>query len=772
MDFPAVIKKVMNKIPDKLQAVHWKLFLVNMINKRNVIVVTIIVLIIALFSRIGYKNYVDYRDEVIAQQMKHLLTIVRSISTSLEMFIGERSNDLKIIANNPKLQEKLATHNNYHYLSSDFDELDALYKVQSGIMNAVYVYNASGIVIYRESAENEGARVREDNVSTPDVVTVLATHKPYISKAYKNGIGKFIIDIMEPVFYQHQFVGVIVASIDLEYMYAQLVEPVKAGEHGYALVKDNQGVILMHPVKEQIGAQVIETREEMYSSVDLSELEEMVREQLKGKEGTAIYHSYWWPEEKLVRVKKMNAYTPAHIDNDFWIVSVVMAYDEIEGPIKQKLSSGLKVASIVVLAFFIVFYIAFRIQKKKEALELETKYLKELNHASQELHRKEMQLMHSQKLQTIGTLTGGIAHEFNNFLTPILGYSELMMKDLPEESDLHENATEILEASKKAKDLIEEILIFSRKETGSLQYKPIQINRLVKDSLKFATSILPPTINIIDDIAEDDVYVLASSRQIHQVIVNLCTNAYHAMKETGGLLKISTKSIRASIDPSLKQKDVPGEVYVKISIQDTGCGMNDKTMAHIFDPFFTTKEIGNGTGLGLFVVHGIISNHNGEITVESQEGKGSIFNIYLPQTTMCEEDGQIPFEEKIKGDKTILLVDDEPKITKMMQKKLTKLGYHVISKTNSMEALTVLTENPEKFDLVISDQSMPGLKGTDLARKVKEIGMDIKFILFTGFVDTDCETLTKEKIIDALLTKPILTNELVSTIEKVFLKYS
>ncbi len=738
-------------------------------NKKIIFLFMAVALSVALLSRMVYLSYTDYRDTIVAQQQEQLLTIAKSIARSLELYIEEKTNSLKMIANNPTFQKQLDLLLTNHILESDIYPLKAFYEAQNEEIETISLLDSKGAAIYRYVSDKNSHKA---DVSTnhPDVDYVLREHKPYVGNVYKNSAGYFVINILEPVFYQEQFRGILMISIDLNVVYNRLVQPVRAGEKGYVMVKDNEGTILMHPAEEQIGIHVLKTRKERYPDLDFSELEGLINNQMKGKEGAEVYHSYWWPDNKLVKVKKLNAYAPANVGNDFWIVAVPMSYKEIADPIQENLFSILRIVFIFILMFSGSIFVIVRMQKNKKALEIETRYLKELNKATEELRRSEAQLQHSQKLQTIGTLTGGIAHEFNNLLTPILGYSEIILRDLPRESELYEDITEIYDTSKKAKELIEQILIFSRRENKTLQYKPVQINQLIKGTLKLVRSALPSTIDIVENTGEDCGYVWASPTQIHQVIINLCTNAYHAMKERGGILEIHTQVVSREKEVILKNSNLSDGAYIKISVKDTGCGMTKEMMNQIFDPFFTTKAVGEGTGLGLSVVHGIISNHKGEIVVESEWGVGSIFNVYLPQMEAASDDVSFSDHVILKGNETILIVDDEPKVVKMMKKKLEQLGYRVCAETNSVEALKNFRTHSHKFDLIMTDQAMPHLKGIELAEKMKEIRPDIKILLITGFIDETVTKYIENAVIDDYLIKPILTTELSEKIRKVLMR--
>jgi PAS domain S-box-containing protein len=372
---------------------------------------------------------------------------------------------------------------------------------------------------------------------------------------------------------------------------------------------------------------------------------------------------------------------------------------------------------------------------------------------------------HVQKMEALGTLAGGIAHDFNNILAAILGYTELTLYDIPPHSPTWQNLQEVLTAGKRAKDLVRQILTFSR--DSEQERKPLRFHLVLKESLKLLRATLPTTIGIFQDIAEDTGPILADTTQMQQVIMNLCANAEYAMRKTGGLLEVrlDTADIGAAF-AAQHPRLTPGP-HIRLIVRDTGQGIAPEIMGRIFEPFFTTKDVGQGTGMGLAMVHGIVTSHGGAITVQSTPGKGTTFQIYLP----CIEtaiDGETPAEEPLPyGNGSILFVDDENSLAQVGQRLLEQLGYDVVVKTNSLEALGIFRIDPYRFDLVITDQTMPYVTGAALANKFRDIRPDIPIILCTGFSHTIDAAKAKTQGIDAFLMKPLMLRDLGRTIQKV-----
>jgi signal transduction histidine kinase/ActR/RegA family two-component response regulator len=391
---------------------------------------------------------------------------------------------------------------------------------------------------------------------------------------------------------------------------------------------------------------------------------------------------------------------------------------------------------------------------------------KKVEERTKALANSEKQLQQVMKLQAIGTLAGGIAHDFNNILFPIVGYTELTMDDIPEDSQARQNLEEILKATNRAKELVQQILTFSRQNCQ--ERKPLRIQYLIKEALKLLRATIPSSIDIDCDIDEFCGPIKGDPTQIHQVIMNLCTNAYHAMQETGGKLDVRLKEIHISYEQSIERVGMKIGKHIELTVTDSGHGMEPQVMERIFEPYYTTKEQGKGTGLGLSVIHGIVKNHGGDITVTSLPGKGATFKVVLPIIDEMEvEIETTPPAIAINGKERILLVDDEEQIIDIEQQILERLGYNVTPKTDSEEALEEFAAQPDRFDLVITDMTMPKMTGDQLARKMMDIKPQIPVILCTGFNEAISEEKALAMGIDKFVMKPIVKDELANTIRTV-----
>lgn len=599
-----------------------------LIMPRSVKIISIIIVLILLLSMliiVGYNNYSNHKDTVIRQQQEHLLTIAKSISRSLEVFIHDKNNNLSILAQNPIITNILEVNEEDRSFGKDQNVLKLLLKEYSDDIERIALFDQEGKVILQHPVSNSISQISLN----PAVINRLLYNKEiFVSKEYESDTNQFSVDLLYPVFGSNQHQGILLKTINLDKVYKNLMDSIKLGKKGYVMVKNIDGVIVMHPVTEQIGIESIKVRREMFPDNDWRELEELHQKQIEEEEGYHIYHSKWWQDDELRWTKKINAYTTLKEGDISWVISVQMDYKEIEEPIKGTLVNISLIAFIITIVLLIVSYIIFQIDKKRKALEIETKYLKKLNKTWEELIKSEARLRHSQKLQTIGTLTSGVAHEFNNLLTPILGYSEILLRNMDNSNTMYGDLWEINKNALRAKEIIEQILMFSRNENPMPKYKELEVKAIVEESIKLIKSILPKNIKIVENISYNGL-VFGNSTQLQQVLLNLYTNSYHAMKNKGGIIEINTSSLDITYKENHQLNLKEGE-YVKIQVKDTGIGMTKEVLDQIFDPFFTTKEIGEGTGLGLSVVHSIIKSHNGDIFIESQLDLGTTIDIYLP----------------------------------------------------------------------------------------------------------------------------------------------
>jgi len=397
-----------------------------------------------------------------------------------------------------------------------------------------------------------------------------------------------------------------------------------------------------------------------------------------------------------------------------------------------------------------------KIQNKIQLLGI-ARDITERMHAEEERERLEKQLKQAQKMEALGTLAGGIAHDFNNILTGIMGFSELAILEAGKGTSLEKKLNGVLNAGDRAKNLVKQILTFSRYTEPEL--KPVHVKSLVKEVLKLIRASLPSTIEIHQQINSDSL-IMADPVQVHQVMMNLCTNAGQAMMMKGGILEVDLTNVELTADFLKGNPEMNPGTHMKITVRDTGEGIPPDIIDRIFEPYFTTKEHGKGTGLGLSVVHGIIKSYKGAIIVRSEPGRGTTIEVYLPVIQFENASDQESEEHLPMGKECILLVDDEPVIEEVGKEMLERLGYKVTARTSSFEALELFKAQPERFDLVITDATMPVMTGEALAGEIIKVRPDIPIILCTGFSPQINRQKAAQLGIKAFIMKPFVLKEI------------
>jgi signal transduction histidine kinase/ActR/RegA family two-component response regulator len=378
--------------------------------------------------------------------------------------------------------------------------------------------------------------------------------------------------------------------------------------------------------------------------------------------------------------------------------------------------------------------------------------------------RAEEAQIRSQKMEALGTLAGGIAHDFNNILLAITGNVKLAREDLPADHEIQQSLAEIAKASHRATELVRRILEFSRQQES--QREVIELQPVIQEALKLLRSTLPAMIEIKATLAPDISPVLADSTQIHQIMLNLVTNAAHATGNDGGIIEVTVDAVtvRDELATALREGQ-----YARITVSDDGCGMDKNTLERIFDPFFTTKPVGQGTGLGLSVVDGIVKNHDGTITVYSQLGKGTTFRVYLPAATGATPTPEAKRADAARGSgERVLYIDDDEAIVFLTTRILERLGYSVTGFTDPEQALERFRGNPADFDIVVTDLSMPNMSGLDLTQALHEARPDIQILMTSGYVRPEDRDRAREHGVRDLILKPNSVEELGQALDKLF----
>ncbi|NQX84247.1 MAG: histidine kinase, partial [Mycoplasmataceae bacterium] len=496
-------------------------------NKKKIKQFFIVVAVLTSLFIVGIsrKSFLNYEKNIIMQQQEQLLTISKLVARGLLDFTEEQINKVNYLGENIKEDIKNGTENQ-----------DKILEVFSRV-NRDQILMVEYIDFENNSKDKYPKTIEEPLVlkSKDEFKEKMKSYREvngsYIGGSYEVSKNSYTFDILKPVYIEGNLIGVIITRLGINKMYDLIAKLIKVGKYGYVMVKNSEGIIIMHPLREQVGYDVLVDRKKKYPDLDYSELEELVEMQLSGEEGSYIYHSYWWPQKKLEKVKKFQSFTSVNITERFWIVAVTTSYDEVAGAIRKYLQditiAALTLISIITTAFFII----LRMISTEEAHRVEVNYLKDINESSESLRKKEIELHKKKKLETIGTLTGGIAHEFNNILTPIMGYSEMILMDLKLEDENYDEVKEINNLSKKARDIIDEILKFSENKNAKTKYKFLEVEKVVERSLKLFETLMPLNIRIKKNISPNLGSVYANESQLYQVIIDLCISTYRSMEQ-------------------------------------------------------------------------------------------------------------------------------------------------------------------------------------------------------------------------------------------------
>jgi len=719
------------------------------------IVLAIVILLVDIFR---HNSLVMFENSK-AKQM----TIVKNIAEAMAGEINQTKQGLFFFAESTDFEQALTTFTE-EGIAWPLDRLVLSYSI----------YNAQII---------ENMVIHDDSLSHP-IWSLKNKEYRFLSPVSEDAYAKFELWLGGSDFHESYLSitvknreGIsITAMLDLNLMYERMIAPVKLGEKGYALVKNSDGVIIMYHIREQIGINAATERQALFPDLELEldSLQAMIANQRQGKEGVDVYQSYWWGDEQPKKVTKVAAYAPIHIDDGFFIVSAVIDFKEIKAQATGGMTKAIILTLLICITLFAVLVLLISAYLEKNEMARRNTYLNQLNKTLLTLHENEKLIFHQQRLQNIGTMTSGISHEFNNLLTPIMGYSALMVETMDSANPYYDDAKEILLASEKAKSIIQQILALGSRTTETV-FDYIDGHALIRGAEKMIRGILSPNCTLEVRVLDKKSGFYCNETQMNQVILNLVLNAMAAIGGKQGTIEMVYRRVsKEEIGESFSQSnwealDPQFELFGQISITDDGMGMTKDIAETIFEPFFTTKGESGGTGLGLSIVQNIVASHRGIVTVTSRVGIGSCFTITLPLAeNLKQEEGVVHKPSRpLAGMEglTLLLVDDNLAVLKVLQKSLSRQGIEVFATVDPFEALALLKEN--RFPVLITDDFMKGMHGLDLSMKAKLINPQISIILLTGLLRREIVEAVQATIIDEYLLKPVSNVELFTSIRRV-----
>lgn len=695
-----------------------------------------------------YNTYDAYTQMMIAQQQQHLLITARAVSQNLSLYLSEQLRNVEILTQTPGFLTQFHTY----YETGDqkgLKEYVLSYMLsQNQGVSRLYLLDQNGDEVFRY---NQYPFLESFDESVLHLDQLAEGRQTGLGSAFRISPQHYGLTLVNSITDGSDYLGAVVSVLDMDALYQQYMAPLQGTVD--IIVKNERGTVIMHPESEMLTFNYFRDIQGLDTLPEYESLWDMLQLQYQQEEGAAIYRAC--SGGILPEREEISAFSRMNLSGTSWYISAVMPYSQVVRMVNENLNRFAFLVTVIFVLIASSILIIYGLQKNRQKLQIETRYLRDMNRTLEELHESREQVRHYQKLQTIGALAGGIVHEFNNLLTPIMGYSEFLKQQLGPENEYYEDIDEIYKAGGRAKEIVDQILPFSRRETDSTQYNVVNLNAVIWDALKMVRMLLPSSVRLVVKPYSGPINIYGSATQIHQVLLNLCTNAYQAMEASGGTLTVATRRVFQDQLPEQYHPVAEGE-FVRLEVSDTGCGIPPEMLSRIFDPFFTTKAAGDGTGLGLSVVQNILISHGGFIEAESAVGRGSRFLVYLPVTS------QLPAaaaQEESGGGRTgmgsVLLVDDEVRVVRYFKRRLVHQGYQVDAFTDPEEALNAVRSNPGQWDLLIVDEAMPKLRGTALLQHMKQQNHSLRVILVTGLVGDSAIRLHAERQIDEILTKPV-----------------
>ena len=709
------------------------------------------VLVSAVINCFGIWSYNQYRRELIETEQKQLLTMAETVGSSLVNFVGQELDNID-------LYFSLLESGNADNAPLLIAERAAAAFLTRGdeLYTAMTCYKESGQPIFqRGSMDFEYSWVTKDKTASICGKRFCGDHyEMYISRKFSCSGERYTA----------------VYAVNLDKIYSRIVEPVKIGQGGYSIVKDSELSIIMHHAPGQIGMDAVYDRREKYPQLDLTDLFEWIHMQKMQPEGAAVIQSYVWDDENLAPEKRIVAYTTIRLPGETWIVNSTLPFQELNGPLSRMLLRLIGMSGLFILLAGGFVFVMTRSLMRLEGQKKEITYLKEINEGMELLRRKEEEIQHYQRIQSIGQLSSHIAHEFNNYLTPIMLYCGILKEDRAISTENHQMLDGILNAAEQAANLSRKLLDFSRQDTG-VGVTVMNLTDEVKRAVDMVRCLTPEQISFHAEIYGQPLYVRGKSGMAEQILMNLCNNAYHAMENREGNLTvclIRTENINmqdANMQDTNMQDTNMQDTNVEdtnagwacLSVSDTGCGIRKEALDKIFEPFYTTKRSGKGTGLGLSVIQNVMLSVGGRIQIESELGKGTVFYLYFP---LVDQQKETEPRVKPKKSKRMIVVDDDPEVRKGLEAKLKRQYRWVKCFSHPAAVLAKLQNHKDYCDCILTDYDMPSINGLEFAELVRKLNPEIQLILMSGMDREAFGWYLKNGFIDEFILKSDLVERL------------
>ena len=683
---------------------RWKLKLMAV----GVLIALSLVVVLA-----GFRFYSRYREQVIRTEESQLLTMAGIVGNNLDSYLEQQLDEIDLFYSQRGIPEEWAESNGIKLRTSYF------LKKNADIYNWITVTEQDGTRFKYESGKEA---VQESSAEkTMSVAPGNKDQKARITgKEISDRTGWYELYIEKEVS-SMSGICTLTFAMDLKALYEKIVAPVKIGEAGYSTVKDQNMNIIMHHAKNQIGLEAVEGRIQKYPDLDLSSLENWISRQEKEDSGTGVIDTYVWDDPGLKKVRRVIAFQAISIQGERWIINSTLPLQELSGPLESMMTMmiGVMIPYVLILVVVTVFFLRNRFLAESQQKEIT--YLKEINHGMEMLVQKNNEIRHYQRIQSLGMMASHIAHEFNNYLTPVLIYAELLENDESISSENQEMIHEITKSVDQASNLSKELLAFSRQDTG-VRLELLNFTEEVGNAVSIVRQLAPAALTLKTEITEEPLYVLGRRRRAEHILLNLSKNAVQAMEKT------ERKEL-------LIRLEAKGNDMICLQVSDTGCGIGDDAMQKIFEPFYTTKGSRQGTGLGLSVVQNMVTSVGGTIRVESKSGEGTTFILEIPQnSTEVEDDGR----KRLKHVQKIAIVSSEEsaktwKAAASHSRKTVDLYAHPAALIDRVQ------KDPSAYDLLIAEYTLPTMNGIELCEVVRRINPEIRLILIAEQGGADFE---------------------------------